>query len=69
MYFHAKNLAWVRDYCTHGISTALRLSFGLTVQSDMILAGDRSFSRWKGSVVDSVVGAFLTQNVSDVLSR
>lgn len=31
--------------------------------------GDRSFSRWKGSVVDSVVGVFLTQNVSDVLSR
>ena len=31
--------------------------------------GDRSFSKWKGSVVDSVVGAFLTQNVNDVLSR
>lgn len=24
---------------------------------------------WKGSVVDSVVGAFLTQNVSDKNSR
>ncbi|CAK9238588.1 unnamed protein product [Sphagnum troendelagicum] len=33
-----------------------------------LVQGDRSFSRWKGSVVDSVVGAFLTQNVSDVLS-
>ncbi|CAM6078685.1 unnamed protein product [Sphagnum tenellum] len=33
-----------------------------------LVQGDRSFSQWKGSVVDSVVGAFLTQNVSDVLS-
>lgn len=31
--------------------------------------GDRHFSPWKGSVVDSVVGVFLTQNVSDHLSR
>ncbi|KAK1301190.1 Protein ROS1 [Acorus calamus] len=31
-------------------------------------AGDRTFSPWKGSVVDSVVGVFLTQNVSDHLS-
>ncbi|KAL0304732.1 UNVERIFIED_CONTAM: DNA glycosylase/AP lyase ROS1 [Sesamum calycinum] len=30
--------------------------------------GDRRFSPWKGSVVDSVVGVFLTQNVSDHLS-
>lgn len=30
--------------------------------------GNRRFSHWKGSVVDSVVGAFLTQNVSDHLS-
>ncbi|XP_021610065.1 DEMETER-like protein 2 isoform X2 [Manihot esculenta] len=30
--------------------------------------GDRSFRPWKGSVVDSVVGVFLTQNVSDFLS-
>ncbi|CAH9133990.1 unnamed protein product [Cuscuta epithymum] len=33
-----------------------------------ILQGDRRFSPWKGSVVDSVVGVFLTQNVSDYLS-
>ncbi|GER45392.1 repressor of silencing 1 [Striga asiatica] len=32
------------------------------------LTGDRRFSPWKGSVVDSVVGVFLTQNVSDHLS-
>jgi hypothetical protein len=32
-------------------------------------AGDRQFTKWKGSVVDSIVGAFLTQNVSDHLSR
>ncbi|RDX57904.1 Protein ROS1, partial [Mucuna pruriens] len=31
-------------------------------------SGDRSFLPWKGSVLDSVVGAFLTQNVSDHLS-
>ncbi|XP_065870248.1 transcriptional activator DEMETER [Euphorbia lathyris] len=30
--------------------------------------GDRRFSKWKGSVVDSVIGVFLTQNVSDHLS-
>ena len=33
------------------------------------ISGDRHFSPWKGSVVDSVVGVFLTQNVSDHLSR
>lgn len=33
-----------------------------------LVQGDRRFSQWKGSVVDSVVGAFLTQNVSDHLS-
>ncbi|KAK1282769.1 Protein ROS1 [Acorus calamus] len=40
-------------------------SFIAKVQS---VQGKRSFSPWKGSVVDSVVGAFLTQNVSDHLS-
>ncbi|KAL8135862.1 DNA glycosylase/AP lyase ROS1-like [Apium graveolens] len=33
-----------------------------------LIQGDRTFSRWKGSVVDSVVGVFLTPNVSDHLS-
>ncbi|CAM8916905.1 unnamed protein product [Rhodiola kirilowii] len=33
-----------------------------------LVQGDRRFSKWKGSVVDSVVGVFLTQNVSDHLS-
>ncbi|KAL3518486.1 hypothetical protein ACH5RR_021075 [Cinchona calisaya] len=33
-----------------------------------LIQGNRCFSRWKGSVVDSVVGVFLTQNVSDHLS-
>ncbi|KAG6606008.1 DNA glycosylase/AP lyase ROS1, partial [Cucurbita argyrosperma subsp. sororia] len=33
-----------------------------------LILGDRRFSPWKGSVVDSVVGVFLTQNVSDHLS-
>ncbi|KAG8387537.1 hypothetical protein BUALT_Bualt02G0031400 [Buddleja alternifolia] len=33
-----------------------------------LIQGDRRFSPWKGSVVDSVVGVFLTQNVSDHLS-
>ncbi|KZV47173.1 hypothetical protein F511_05224 [Dorcoceras hygrometricum] len=32
------------------------------------IQGDRRFSPWKGSVVDSVIGVFLTQNVSDHLS-
>lgn len=30
--------------------------------------GERSFSRWKGSVMDSIMGTFLTQNVTDHLS-
>ncbi|XP_073317161.1 DNA glycosylase/AP lyase ROS1-like isoform X2 [Primulina huaijiensis] len=33
-----------------------------------LIQGDRRFSPWKGSVVDSVIGVFLTQNVSDHLS-
>ncbi|KAM0947825.1 putative uracil-DNA glycosylase [Dioscorea sansibarensis] len=33
-----------------------------------LIQGNRRFSKWKGSVVDSVVGVFLTQNVSDLLS-
>ncbi|GMH26322.1 hypothetical protein Nepgr_028165 [Nepenthes gracilis] len=33
-----------------------------------LVQGDRRFSPWKGSVVDSVIGVFLTQNVSDHLS-
>ncbi|XP_061345349.1 transcriptional activator DEMETER-like [Gastrolobium bilobum] len=33
-----------------------------------LIQGDRRFLPWKGSVMDSVVGAFLTQNVSDHLS-
>ena len=33
------------------------------------ILGDRSMTgRWGGSVLDSVIGAFLTQNASDVLS-
>lgn len=32
------------------------------------LFGSREFSRWGGSVIDSVVGTFLTQNVADNLS-
>ncbi|XP_025014609.2 uncharacterized protein LOC8267010 isoform X1 [Ricinus communis] len=33
-----------------------------------VILGDRRFKPWKGSVVDSVVGVFLTQNVTDFLS-
>ncbi|KAK3006010.1 hypothetical protein RJ639_016606, partial [Escallonia herrerae] len=33
-----------------------------------LVQGDRRFSKWKGSVLDSVIGVFLTQNVSDHLS-
>ncbi|CAH8274399.1 unnamed protein product [Arabidopsis lyrata] len=33
-----------------------------------LLQGNRKFKQWKGSVVDSVVGVFLTQNVTDYLS-
>lgn len=40
----------------------------VTAEVHLVFTGDRTFSRWKGSVVDSVVGVFLTQNVSDHLS-
>ncbi|KAF5205463.1 transcriptional activator DEMETER-like [Thalictrum thalictroides] len=33
-----------------------------------LIQGDRRFTRWQGSVLDSVIGVFLTQNVSDHLS-
>ncbi|KAI3675769.1 hypothetical protein L1987_85362 [Smallanthus sonchifolius] len=33
-----------------------------------LIQGNRRFSPWKGSVIDSVVGVYLTQNVSDHLS-
>ncbi|KAK9074697.1 hypothetical protein SSX86_003015 [Deinandra increscens subsp. villosa] len=33
-----------------------------------LIQGNRRFSPWKGSVTDSVVGVYLTQNVSDHLS-
>ncbi|KAL6132750.1 hypothetical protein ACLB2K_064989 [Fragaria x ananassa] len=33
-----------------------------------IVQGNRTFSEWDGSVIDSIVGVFLTQNVSDHLS-
>ncbi|CAI9276548.1 unnamed protein product [Lactuca saligna] len=33
-----------------------------------LIQGNRRFSPWKGSVVDSVVGVYLTQNVTDHLS-
>lgn len=32
-------------------------------------SGERKFSKWKGSVMDSIGGAYLTQNVNDTLSR
>ncbi|KAJ4841798.1 hypothetical protein Tsubulata_044787 [Turnera subulata] len=49
-----------------------RKVFSLRVDSFIarmhLVQGDRRFSKWKGSVVDSVIGVFLTQNVSDHLS-
>nr|AVP26971.1 DEMETER-like DNA glycosylase [Salvia miltiorrhiza] len=33
-----------------------------------VVQGNRQFSPWKGSIVDSVVGVFLTQNASDHMS-
>ncbi|KAL0680385.1 hypothetical protein Bca4012_008367 [Brassica carinata] len=33
-----------------------------------LVQGDRRFSPWKGSMVDSVIGVFLTQNVTDHFS-
>ncbi|CAA2995019.1 demeter-like 1 [Olea europaea subsp. europaea] len=33
-----------------------------------LIQGDRRFSRWKGTIVDSIIGVFLTQNVTDCSS-
>ncbi|CAO2826156.1 unnamed protein product [Amaranthus hypochondriacus] len=38
------------------------------LQTMKIFQGPKKFVEWKGSVLDSVVGVFLTQNVCDVLS-
>ncbi|KAH0759874.1 hypothetical protein KY290_023367 [Solanum tuberosum] len=38
------------------------------LQADYILTGNRQFSQWKGSIVDSVAGVFLAQNVTDNIS-
>ncbi|KAJ4822094.1 hypothetical protein Tsubulata_041580 [Turnera subulata] len=51
----------------HGSSYMIS-NIGFIYQNCDIVTGNRGFSRWKGSVVDSVVGVFLTQNVSDYLS-
>ncbi|XP_039017395.1 DEMETER-like protein 3 [Hibiscus syriacus] len=32
------------------------------------IQGDRSFRKWKGSVLDSVIGVILTQNLTDAAS-
>ncbi|CAK9237622.1 unnamed protein product [Sphagnum troendelagicum] len=57
-----KELKWEQERC------AMKAQAETFISRMHLVQGDRSFSRWKGSVVDSVVGAFLTQNVSDVLS-
>ncbi|CAN0900650.1 Transcriptional activator DEMETER [Linum grandiflorum] len=45
-------------------------SYGRVYSLYIVFSGDRRFSKWKGSVVDSVIGVFLTpQNVADHLSR
>ncbi|XP_059446497.1 transcriptional activator DEMETER-like [Corylus avellana] len=43
-----------------------RVNAFIAIMND--IQGDRHFTPWKGSVVDSVVGVFLTQNVADHLS-
>ncbi|MED6204017.1 hypothetical protein PIB30_005022 [Stylosanthes scabra] len=47
---------------------AYRCKVGLFMIKMHELQGSRKFSPWKGSVLDSVIGAYLTQNVSDHLS-
>lgn len=47
---------------------AMKRHVDLFIATMHTVQGNRRFSPWKGSVVDSVVGAFLTQNVSDHLS-
>ncbi|XP_065866826.1 protein ROS1C-like isoform X2 [Euphorbia lathyris] len=45
-----------------------RVRLDLFTRKMHLALGNRRFKQWKGSVVDSVVGVFLTQNVSDFLS-
>ncbi|KAG6780707.1 hypothetical protein POTOM_013575 [Populus tomentosa] len=44
-------------------------TFNCTIEGHIAcFSGDRRFKQWNGSVVESVVGVFLTQNVADHLS-
>jgi hypothetical protein len=51
------------------VSDVVMVLLLMTFMDLICVAGDRTFSKWGGSLLDSVVGAFLTQNVSDFLSR
>ncbi|MED6173172.1 hypothetical protein PIB30_056768 [Stylosanthes scabra] len=57
-----KQQQWERERFTYGCKVGL---FMIKMHE---LQGSRKFSPWKGSVLDSVIGAYLTQNVSDHLS-
>ncbi|KAL5700751.1 hypothetical protein ACHQM5_026159 [Ranunculus cassubicifolius] len=46
----------------------LRIKVDALIALMHLIQGDRRFSPWYGSIVDSVVGVFLTQNVGDVYS-
>ncbi|KAL3652017.1 hypothetical protein CASFOL_001698 [Castilleja foliolosa] len=49
-----------------------RAKFHLRVKSFIstmqVIQGEMKFTEWKGSVLDSIVGAYLTQNVNDTMS-
>ncbi|KAL9387488.1 hypothetical protein Peur_020612 [Populus x canadensis] len=46
-----------------------RQTFNCTIEGHIAcISGDRRFKQWNGSVVESVVGVLLTQNVADHLS-
>ncbi|KAI3420509.1 ENDO3c domain-containing protein [Psidium guajava] len=52
--------AWEREVFRGRVESLLALMH--------LILGDRHFTFWKGSVVDSIIGVYLTQNVSDYLS-
>ncbi|KAE8688714.1 hypothetical protein F3Y22_tig00110956pilonHSYRG00062 [Hibiscus syriacus] len=58
-----KNMCWGKD---REVFAGRIASFIARLQP---IQGDRSFRKWKGSVLDSVIGVILTQNLTDAASR
>uniref|UniRef100_A0A0R0HWA3 HhH-GPD domain-containing protein n=1 Tax=Glycine max TaxID=3847 RepID=A0A0R0HWA3_SOYBN len=66
--FHTQSNEEIPYICIESNRFVEQQNNGTLTGECFAISGDRRFSKWKGSVVDSVIGVFLTQNVSDHLS-